>query len=52
MSANASMKFDFPDPFAPIRMLIWRKGRWATDAMLLNPLMEILSIAGMIGPRV
>ena len=39
------MKFDFPDPFAPIKTLIGRKGSFSISAMLLNPLTVMYSSA-------
>ena len=41
------MKFDFPDPFGPIRTLIGPRRKRSTRLMLLNPSMVIQSSAGM-----
>ena len=43
-NANTPTKFDFPDPFAPIKMLIGRSGRFSIAAMLLKPRIVIVSI--------
>jgi hypothetical protein len=31
------MKFDFPEPFEPIKTLMGRSGSFSSDAMLLKP---------------
>src|SRR5258706_14069921 len=42
-NSNTCKKFDLPDPFAPIKMLIGFSFKFSTDLKLLNPLIVMYS---------